>query len=126
MLAGVAPSLDIGQARLCPDPRQLWHVPSGGWEGAMWALGLAKQALRLAQRAWPVFGQTLACAQTGLQHHIISAMYLNQNKKLSDQCAFIFKEMQQIWFLAMQLCRILHDTHSILYLLQRWRSFALL
>jgi hypothetical protein len=48
-------------------------------------------------------------------------MYLNPNgKKLSDQCAFICKEMQQIWFLAMQLCRILHDTHSVLYLLQCW------
>jgi hypothetical protein len=51
MLAGVAPSLDIGQARLCPDPCQLWHAPSGGWEGATRALQLAKQALGLAQRA---------------------------------------------------------------------------
>jgi predicted NAD/FAD-dependent oxidoreductase len=47
-------------------------------------------------------------------------MYLSPNKKkLSDQSAFICKEIQQIWFLAMQLCRILHDTHSVLYLLQR-------
>jgi hypothetical protein len=69
MLAGVAPSLDIGQARLCPDPRQLWHVPSGGWEGATRALQSAKQALGLAQGAWPHFGQTWVCSQTALQHH---------------------------------------------------------
>jgi hypothetical protein len=50
-------------------PPQLWHVPSGGCEGAMWALGSAKRALRSAQHAWPVFGRTLGCAQTGLQHH---------------------------------------------------------
>jgi hypothetical protein len=41
-------------------------------------------------------------------------MYLSPNKKkLSDQSAFICKEIQQIWFLAMQLCRILQDTHSV-------------
>jgi hypothetical protein len=51
MLAGVAPLLDIGQARLCPNPRQLWHVPSGGWQGATRALQSAKQALGSAQRA---------------------------------------------------------------------------
>jgi hypothetical protein len=43
----------------------------------------------------------------------VSAMYLNPNKKKSDQCAFICKEVQQTWFLAIQLCRILHDTHSV-------------
>jgi hypothetical protein len=41
-------------------------------------------------------------------------------KKLSGQCAFICKEIPQIWFLAMQICRILHDTHSVSYLLQCW------
>ena len=66
------PSLGFGQAKLGPDPTQLWKMPSGGWAGAKCTFGSAKRALDSAQRTWLNFFLSWLSAQTSLIYNMYS------------------------------------------------------
>ena len=80
--AGVALWLGCGQAGLERGPPKLQSVPDVAWHcdqnalhSSKRTLEVAKRTLGSAQRAWPFFGLTLACAQTGLIDHISRHKY---------------------------------------------------
>ena len=73
IFGGMAPLFGFGQAKLGPNPPQLWHVSSRVWASAMKGWPLAKLALGPAQRAWAKFCQIWLCAQWHLIHHTTNA-----------------------------------------------------
>ena len=66
----MTPLLGFGQAKLGPDPTQLWKMPSGGWAGAKCTFGSAKRALDSAQCTWLNFCLSWLSAQTSLIYNI--------------------------------------------------------